>query len=383
MNRYSVICNFIAQNPTNWEEIMTNDLFIKVKKEENLAIFNYGIGCDFSNPIVQEARGIIIDLDTLEVACWPFHKFGNHTESYADTIDWSSARVLEKIDGSIIKLWFDKGANKWQFSTNSTIRAEQAPLSAFSGMCFYDVISRTQNFGSIPFDTLDKDTTYIFELVSPETEIVIKYPTPMLYHIGTRNNITGAESEVDIGMPKPRSFALSSLNDCIKASIELNQGDVVDSEGFVVVDKDYHRVKVKSPEYFALHRLKTMDTVSKKDAIEMILAKSDDIDKICSANEALIPLFKFYEFKLAELKLQADKIGVLARSLLREYDGDRGAVARVITKHPLSTFGFLALDRNASGGELLLASDVNRIARLIPDYVEDDIYSIFLDKDKR
>ena len=22
MNRYSVICNFIAQNPTNWEEIM-------------------------------------------------------------------------------------------------------------------------------------------------------------------------------------------------------------------------------------------------------------------------------------------------------------------------------------------------------------------------
>lgn len=383
MNRYSIICNFIAQNPSNWEEIMTNDLFIKVKKEENLAIFNYGIGCNFSNPIVQEARGIIIDLDTLEVACWPFRKFGNHTESYADTIDWSSARVLEKIDGSIIKLWFDKRANKWQFSTNSTIRAEQAPLSAFSGMCFYDVISRTQNFGSIPFDTLDKDTTYIFELVSPETEIVIKYPMPMLYHIGTRSNITGAESEVDIGMPKPRSFALSSLNDCIKASIELNQGDVVDSEGFVVVDKDYHRVKVKSPEYFALHRLKTMDTVSKKDAIEMILAKSDDLDKICSANEALIPLFKFYEFKLAELKLQADKIGVLARSLLREYDGDRGAVARVITKHPLSTFGFLALDKNASGGELLLASDVNRIARLIPDYVEDDIYSIFLDKDKR
>lgn len=383
MNRYSIICNFIAQNPSNWEEIMTNDLFIKVKKEENLAIFNYGIGCDFSNPVVQEARGIIIDLDTLEVACWPFRKFGNHTESYADTIDWSSARVLEKIDGSIIKLWFDKRANKWQFSTNSTIRAEQAPLSAFSGMCFYDVISRTQNFGSIPFDTLDKDTTYIFELVSPETEIVIKYPVPMLYHIGTRSNITGAESEVDIGMPKPRSFALSSLNDCIKASIELNQGDVVDSEGFVVVDKDYHRVKVKSPEYFALHRLKTMDTVSKRDAIEMILAKSDDIDKICSANEALIPLFKFYEFKLAELKLQADKIGVLARSLLREYDGDRGAVARVITKHPLSTFGFLALDKNASGGELLLESDVNRIARLIPDYVEDDIYSIFLDKDKR
>jgi hypothetical protein len=383
MNRYSVICKFIAQNPTNWEEIMTNDLCIKVKRDKNLAIFNYAIGCNFQNPVVQEARGIIIDLDTLDVVCWPFRKFGNHTEPYADTIDWPSARVLEKIDGSIVKLWFDKGEDKWQFSTNGTIRAEGAPISEYAGVYFLDIIRRTDNFDDIPFDALDKDTTYIFELVSPETEIVIKYPTPLLYHIGTRNNITGAEFEVDIGMPKPKSFALGSLDDCVKASIELNQGDVVDSEGFVVVDKDYHRVKVKSPEYFALHRLKSVETVSKKDAIQMILDASEDIEKICSANASLVPLFKFYEFKIAEVKVQADKIGVLSRSLLREYDGNRGSVARVISKHPLSTYGFLALDKNKSGGELFIESGVDKIAKYIPDYTEPDIYSLFLNDDKK
>lgn len=81
---------------------------IGIKEESPYAIFNYAIGCDFSNPIVQEARGIIIDLENLDVVCWPFRKFGNYNESYADKIDWSTARVQEKIDGSIIKLWWDR-----------------------------------------------------------------------------------------------------------------------------------------------------------------------------------------------------------------------------------------------------------------------------------
>ena len=40
---------------------------LKVKIELPLAIFNYGIEADFTNPVVQEARGIIINLDTLDV----------------------------------------------------------------------------------------------------------------------------------------------------------------------------------------------------------------------------------------------------------------------------------------------------------------------------
>ena len=64
---------------------------IRVKFANNLAIFNYDISADFSDPVVQESRGIIIDTDSLEVVCWPFRKFGNYGESYADSIDWSTA----------------------------------------------------------------------------------------------------------------------------------------------------------------------------------------------------------------------------------------------------------------------------------------------------
>ena len=68
---------------------------------------------------------------------------------------------------------------------------------------------------------LDKYLTYIFELVSPETQVVIKYSNACLYHIGTRNNITGTEYYLGIGIEKPKEYPLRNLDDCIKASIKL------------------------------------------------------------------------------------------------------------------------------------------------------------------
>ena len=128
MNEKSHLCNFIKNHPTDWEAILTQSYKIKIKHDGPYAIFVYDTECDFADPIVQESRGIIINTETLTVACWPFRKFGNHNESYADKIDWSSARVLEKVDGSIIKLWFDTLDGIWQFSTNGTIRAERAAI---------------------------------------------------------------------------------------------------------------------------------------------------------------------------------------------------------------------------------------------------------------
>ena len=140
MNTNSLICNFIYKNPDNWEELLANKC-INIKRDNDLCIFNYDIGCKFEDPIVQEARGIIIDTNNLQVVCWPFRKFGNYSESYADNIDWSSARVQEKIDGSIIKLWFNKDTDKWVWSTNGVIYASKTSNSL--GFNFLDLIKST------------------------------------------------------------------------------------------------------------------------------------------------------------------------------------------------------------------------------------------------
>jgi len=379
VNEKSVICKFIRDNPNNWEELMEREYHVTVKKSDSYAIFNYSFNCDYTKPVVQEARGIIIDFEKLEVVCWPFRKFGNHNESYADEIDWESARVLEKVDGSIIKLWYDKRLGDWQFSTNGTIRAQNAPLNSVTAfadaMSFMSVIRQADNYGDIPFDKLDRDVTYIFELVSPLTQIVIDYGATTLYHIGTRSNITGEEFECDIGIKKPASYPIGSLAECVEAALRLNSdtNGVIEGEGFVVVDKHYNRVKVKSPDYLVMNKLTQTKTVSKRECVELLLKHSPDVEIMCSSNRDLLPIFKYYEFKLAELAYLANKIAILARGMLREYDGNRGAVAKLITKHPLYDVGFMAIEREGTGEELLFSRPIKNIIKFIPDYTPEDV----------
>ena len=378
MSIYSNICKFISEHSDDWRTLLQNEYKIKIKEDGAYAIFNYNYECDFHNPIVQEARGIIIDTERLEVVCWPFRKFGNHTESYADEIDWDSARVLEKVDGSIIKLWYDARAEKWQFSTNGIIRAENAPIESLGALSYMSVIRTADNFDDIDFDALDKDTTYIFELVSPQTQVVIKYDTASLYHIGTRNNKTGIESDDDIGIKKPMQYPLTSLEGAINAAIALNGGeDEVEKEGFVVVDKNWHRVKVKSPDYVLTHRITSVKVISKRDAVYLLLHDKEGAQRLCEKSPDVAPAIKFYEYKLTELYYQADQMGKLATCYYNEFSHDRAAVAKIIAGHPLGTIGFRCIDTGARASEILNDTPIEKICKFIPDYEAPSLAELF------
>lgn len=379
MNTNSYLCRFLADHPDQWATLLWKDYRIRAKEEDGYAIFNYSFDCDFSDPLVQEARGIILDTEKKEVVCWPFRKFGNHYEHYADPIDWSQAQVLEKVDGSIIKLWYDRKKPGWQFSTNAMLRSEHAPVDEFSLNSFYHLICRADNFGDIPFDSLDKDTTYIFELVSPSSQVVVPYETTTLYHIGTRNNLTGQESDPDIGIRKPKKYPIHSLGECVETAVRLNQTEVIQAEGFVVVDGNWNRVKVKSPDYIARHQLVQIKSVPKRECVQMLLEGSAEPEAICGANPEMIPMFKFYEYHLARLRHLADKLGFLAQQLYEEYSHDRSAVAKVIQKHALSWVGFHCMTNDRKGSEVLMQMPLEKLCRLIPEYQEEDLSLLFLE----
>jgi hypothetical protein len=357
---------------------------IKIKIEDDrLAIFNYAIGANFSDPIIQEARGIIIDIRQNTVACWPFRKFGKYDEYYADEIDWSSAIAQNKLDGSIVKLWYDQVNNEWVWSSNSCIYASQAFITEDQRLSLMDVIEMTDGFQYLKNDDesycgVNKCFTYIFEVVSMLNNVVVKYETPELIHIGTRNNITGEERNDDIGIVKPAIYpSLNSLESCIEfVTNRMNHKDKwgmidnIDYEGLVVVDRNYNRIKVKTPEYQILHNIVEMTEKSKLRLVELLKENRLDVTKIGVKFPEVAYLLKWYDYQLSNFIYNAKSIIDISRKLYKRYDGDRKAVALLIKDDPYSALGFMGINNLDETADNIIWKKygISKVAKSIPNY---------------
>ena len=259
------IINFIHEHD-NWEELLSSPpYFLSIKRKDTLILFKYSqIDSDFSLEIVKEARGLILEDKTWNIVCYPFKKFFNYGESYADEIDWETAKVTSKEDGSLIKIYNYNG--EWRVGTNSTIDAEDAVLNSPYYRNFRELFDVAADNCGLDFDKLNPNYTYLMELCSRHNTIVVPYDEPKLFHLGTRDNRTCEEVEVDIGIEKPKQYMLSSLDDCIAMAATFD----FTKEGFVVVDKNYHRVKVKSEDYVRVHRLANNGSITLERAINLI-----------------------------------------------------------------------------------------------------------------
>lgn len=377
MNGHSLICRFISDNPSDWEEKLT-DMGIRVKRgADSLVIFNYGIAADFSNPIVREARGIIIDESRLEVACWPFTKFGNSFESYADTpnMDWKTAKIQEKVDGSLIKLFHHNGS--WRWATNSCIDASEATVQTTSES-FADIIRQASNYDDIRWDAVDADKTYMFELVSPKTQVVVMYPETRLYHTGTRSNSTGEEYdpiETDIGIQHPRLFGIGgALDGWLKEVQRLNgdgNGECTD-EGYVIVDADWHRVKVKSPRYLELHHAISNGVLKKADAIDILMSNDEERRELVCHSPRFEKAMNEYAKRLDDYATAVEDQVRQARDFWSEVSPDRKAFALRATTTDYPKYWFMAIDTDLDAHGMMTrlgaAKVANDIAEVEIDY---------------
>ena len=264
----------------NWRDILSADPYnIIIKEDGEYVLLKYSqLNSDFTKPIVRECRGSIFRRcgEVWHCVCRAFDKFGNYGENYVPTIDWPSAVVQEKIDGSLMKCWYDKGT--WHLSTNGTIDAFEAPLGDF-GISFGDYFVEClycplEHF----YDNLDTRFCYMFEMVGPKNRVVIEYKYPKLYGLGKRNMQTMEESEYDgpcgpcYNIELPKRYALYNLDEVVKVATALSK----EEEGFVVSDQFFNRMKVKSPEYLMASHLANNGIITKKRALKMIFNETYD-----------------------------------------------------------------------------------------------------------
>ena len=358
----------LIKNNSNWRELL-NSKKIKIKEDDNFLIFNYDIGANFSDEVVKDCRGIILDKNDFSIACNPFRKFGNYFESYADNIDWSSARVLSKEDGSLIKLFFNKYTSSWQWATNSTIDSRNATINSLRFKNYFEMLIRADNFYDLR--DIDINYTYLFELVGPENQIVLKYNKIHLYHIGTRHNETGQEVNVDIGIEKPKEYKLSNFDDCLKAIKELNK-DGLNHEGFVVVDKYYNRIKIKTPEYVAMHHLSNNGETITNKAKVIELLRSDDFNEgeLLKQYPNYRKVFNHYKSEMARVEKEVDDYILYARAHYKMSKGDRKYIANKIKDIKYSSVLFKSLGNNKTVKELLNDCSDKLYLSWIDDYKE-------------
>lgn len=271
------------KNHSDWEELLSQaPYFLKISRDnvcgKDLVGLRYNqIDSDFSNEIVRECRGLILsESDNYEVMTVPFFKFGNYGESYVAPINWATAKITQKIDGSLIKIV--RIGDELLISTNGTINASKAEVSQGFSCPFANY--RELVLGAEPLCNMSNDEmlslfdegyTYMFELTSIYNKVVIPYDGIKLWFIGCRDNQSLQEILIyDHPLSKvfdtPKQYGFKSLQECIDNAKLLPYND----EGYVVVDDSFNRCKVKSAAYVAIHHLKGEGILTPRKALELI-----------------------------------------------------------------------------------------------------------------
>lgn len=355
------VLNFIKENK-DWRQLLTQPPYnLKIVEEPPYILLKYDMRTsDMSEEIVQECRGLILKEDIYCAAEWVFNekrntpsrmdlyeynycvvcrgfdKFFNYGEYQAASIDWESAVIQEKVDGSLIKIWWD---DKWRISTNGTINAFKTPvgdgqvIKSF-GHLFLEAIKDSAIFKekniiepeekdlqlwcehnvleNITLDvwwSLNKDYTYMFELVSPYNRVVVPYTKAEIYLLGIRNIKTGQEytGELNFINAKPvKQYPLKSLSDCLKATEAMGY----DEEGFVVVDKDFNRIKIKSPQYIAAHYLKNNGVQTTERLLNIIIEGEEEefLNYFPEYKDSILNIKEYYETIIAEIEEAKDNM---------------------------------------------------------------------------
>lgn len=266
------IVDFIKTH-SNWEELLTSSPYnLTIKRDGKLILFKYNqINSDFNEEICCEARGLILEEGTWKVVRMAFKKFFNLGESFAAQLDWNTAVATEKIDGSIISVFFYDG--KWRIATNSTIDAFKAELNG---------VGPYKNFGELfesvlplsTFTNYNKRRCWTFELVSPYNKVVIDYPETKVYLLSVRDMDSLEELDLDAvemiadanGIAVPKRYNLNNEADYRQLVEQMPEGH----EGIVVCDGKGERVKIKTLLYFEMHRAKNNGVITLERIVDLI-----------------------------------------------------------------------------------------------------------------
>lgn len=227
----------------DWVQDYVNQGYVRAERHPTLplTIYNYTPKCSHErvwNNVTVRCRGLVID-DDGEVQALPVPKFFNYNEPEAAQAPWSEQTfdLEEKLDGSLIIAFNYRGqyvfATRGSFTSPQAKKAEELLFNAYGEM--------------------SPGLTYIFEVLYPEDQKVVRYEEEELVLITRIETATGKElrhkSEV---FRMPQRLQGIKLSDPNRVMQQLE--DLTGVKGFVARFENGGRVKFKTPWYVERHR---------------------------------------------------------------------------------------------------------------------------------
>ena len=245
----------------------------------NISIFNYRLVqySDFKDNSAFETRGIT----------YVFNSDGSLFKRYLLLHKFFNLNQVEETQYSLIKDYQIKSiSNKEDGSVASFIRLPNGRVIAKSKMSFESDqavgMMRIYNFNKELRDfvnwSLDNDIISVFEYVSPQNRIVLKYSDEELILLRLRDNKTGEYLDLSkysdkIGSIKVAPSDVGTLDELVELS-----HSVEDKEGWIVQFTNGLFIKIKTSWYCSLHGLLTNDLYREHILVNYILdEKIDDI----------------------------------------------------------------------------------------------------------
>lgn len=226
---------------------------LQVHPQEPLGVLNYAKKTAWEgmwNAATMACRGLIYNMQTMEVIARPFEKFFNYEQLGGPAWMARSGPVVvtDKQDGSL-GILYPLPSGGHAVATRGSFMSDQAKHAT--------AVWNEKYKGKV---LLNPDVTYLFEIIYPENRIVLNYGSMddlvLLggVFISTGGTLTAVEAAFTLDWPGPvtQTFRAWTFAEALALPPRPN------AEGIVVHFLETNeRVKLKQEDYVALHRIVT------------------------------------------------------------------------------------------------------------------------------
>ena len=253
------------------------DLKLNFDLERKLVCFDYRPVSPHADLLVRQARGLILSTEDWSLVAKPMDAF---YEDYSkntrlDLFDWESAYAMPKYDGCMLELYYHK--NEWCIGTRFVpyafwpVYTMYSPVNTVSWIdLFKDTLSEIgYSFEELTTDLLP-NFTYCFEVFGKVNRNVVIYEKNQLKVISIINKENFAETcifEHEILNSKyaeliPERIKVNSLDEAYGL---VENKDPLTVEGYVVIDKNFSRLKIRNKQYVEI-----LENASGKNEVETL-----------------------------------------------------------------------------------------------------------------